>query len=215
MTVESRPTDFDGRGDGLEGVLFAVVELAGDGELVRGHDARAPTGAAAGAGSSQARDRALADELPLELGQGAKDVENETAGWGGCVDALRERAEADLAGREIRDDGDQVAQVPPQPVQSPHGERVTGPEVIEHLVEFRARVEGATGLVGPYPHAPGCFQGIGLKVGLLLGGADSGVAEKISHPSSVSKTVGERVDGALFSDTAFDAFLEPFSARRG
>jgi hypothetical protein len=32
-------------------------------------------------------------------------------------------------------------------------------------------------------------------------GADSGVAEKVSHQASVSKTSGEGVDERLFSDT--------------
>jgi hypothetical protein len=40
-------------------------------------------------------------------------------------------------------------------------------------------------------------------VRFLLDGADSGVAQEVSHPTSVSKTVGEGVDATLFSDTAF------------
>jgi hypothetical protein len=127
MAVEGGTADFDGRGDGLEGVLFAVIELASDGELVGGHDARTATGATAGASSRQARDRALANELSLELGQGAEEVEDQAAGWGGGVDALGERAEADLACGEIGDSGDQVAQVPAEAIEPPHDEGVTGP----------------------------------------------------------------------------------------
>ena len=75
--------------------------------------------------------------------------------------------------------------------------------MVQHPLELGTVLERPAGLVGPYPDAPSRLEGIGLKMGVLLGGADSGVAEEVSHPASVSKTAGEGVDERLFSDTAY------------
>jgi hypothetical protein len=203
MAVEGGTADFDDGRNGAEGVFSAVVELAGDGQLVGGHGARTAPDAAASPGGGESRRGALADQGGLEFGQGAEDVEDQATGRGGGVDAFSEGAEPDLAGREVGDGGDEMAQVPPEPVESPHDERVTGPKMIEHPVELRALLERAAGLVRPHPNAPGGLKGVGLQVRLLLDGADSGVAEEVSHPASVSKTVGEGVDATLFSDTVY------------
>jgi hypothetical protein len=198
MAVEGGTADFDDGSDGLEGVFSAVVELAGNGQLIGSHGARATSGAASSSCGREPRRGALADQGGLELGQGAEDVEDQATGRGGGVDAFGEGAEPDLACREVRDGGDEVAQVPPQPVKSPHDKRVTGSQMVEHPAELRALVEGAAGLVGPHPNASGGLEGVGLQVRFLLDGADSGVAEEVSHPASVSKTVGKGVDATLF-----------------
>jgi hypothetical protein len=77
--------------------------------------------------------------------------------------------------------------------------------MVEHRAGLRAVAWAPLALSGPLPDAPSSLQSIGFEMGLLPGDADSGVAKKISHRPSASRTVGGGVDGTLFSDTTFDA----------
>jgi hypothetical protein len=88
--------------------------------------------------------------------------------------------------------------------------------MVEYPVKPRPALERTAGRVDPHPEASGGLEGIGLKMSVLLSGADSGVAEEISHPTSVSKTAGEGVDERLLSATAFGAreWPLPISRRR-
>jgi hypothetical protein len=55
-------------------------------------------------GRGQPGDRALADQVAFELGQGGEDVEDELAARGGGIDRLLEAAEPDglaLAATEV------------------------------------------------------------------------------------------------------------------
>jgi hypothetical protein len=79
---------------------------------------------------------------------------------------------------------------------------IAGAEVVEDRFQLRAVVEDPGGLVRPNPYTAGLLQGVGLQVGLLLGGADPGVAEEVSHTTSVPKTAPRVVDGTLFLGTA-------------
>jgi len=76
VAVGGGAADFDGGGDGGEGVFVAVVELASDGELVGGHGSGTAADLASGASGFQAGHRALADRSGLKLGQGAEDCVN-------------------------------------------------------------------------------------------------------------------------------------------
>jgi len=102
-----------------------------------------------------------------------------------------------------------VGKRPAEAVEPPHDEGVAGAKVVEHPVELGPVVERPAGLVGPHPDAASRLQAVGLKVRLLLDGADPGVTELVSHPTSVSKTVVERVDGTLISDTGFGTVFGP------
>ena len=53
-------------------------------------------------------DRALADQVAFELGQGREDVEHQLAARGGGVDRLLEAAEPDFAVGQAGDGVDQV-----------------------------------------------------------------------------------------------------------
>src|SRR3954463_10952832 len=71
----------------------------------------------------------LADDVPLELGQGREDVEDQLPAAGRRVDALLEAAEADLPLLELPDGLDQVPEAPAQAVELPDHEGVPLPEV--------------------------------------------------------------------------------------
>jgi hypothetical protein len=94
-------------------------------ELVWRHGPGPPAGTAAGAGSLQTSSGPLADEGGLELGQRAEDVEDKPPGRCGGVDALGQGPEPHLAGLEVGDGRDQVAQVPAETIEAPYDERVT------------------------------------------------------------------------------------------
>jgi hypothetical protein len=148
--------------------------LLGGGEL-----GRAPAAAAAGAGGLQAGDGAVPDDLPLELGQGPEEVEDQPAAGGGGVDGLAQGAEPDPAGVEIGDHLDQVAQGAAEAVQAPDHQGVPRPQRRQDLVEGGAAFQGAGGMVGPDPPTAGRGQLIGLQVGVLLGGGDPRVAQQV------------------------------------
>src|SRR6266851_5659855 len=79
MPVDRGTADPERLGDRLDGVLPGVVELAGKPHLVRGHRPRTPAQTAPGPGGSQPGLGPLTDQLPLELRQGAEDVEDQLA----------------------------------------------------------------------------------------------------------------------------------------
>ena len=72
-------------------------------------------------------DRALADQVAFELGQGREDVEHQLAARGGGVDRLLEAAEPDFAVGQAGDGVDQVAQGAAQSVELPDDQSVARP----------------------------------------------------------------------------------------
>jgi hypothetical protein len=124
VAIERGAANADRLGDLLHGVLAASQQLAGDPQLVVGDDRTPPPVAAAGASRLQASLRALADELTLELRDGAEDVEHQPAGGGRGIDPLREAAEAELPLLELADQIDQMPQRPAEPIQPPNHERI-------------------------------------------------------------------------------------------
>jgi hypothetical protein len=81
VTVEGRAADPE-RGRDLGHRVLLRSHRPGGGELLGGDEARAAAEPAAGAGGGQARAGALLDDLLLEFGQGAEDVELKTPGRG-------------------------------------------------------------------------------------------------------------------------------------
>src|SRR5208337_854721 len=125
----------------------------------------------------------LADDVPLELGQGGEDVEDQLPAAGGRVDALLEASEADLPFLEMSHGLDEVPDAAAQAVELPDDEGVTLPEVCEGLIESRPCGTGTTGLVGEEPLAAGAIQGVGLEIEALLEGGDACIADQHGrHP---------------------------------
>jgi hypothetical protein len=69
-----------------------------------------PTPVAACSGRLEPGPGPLADEIPLELGQGGKDMEDQLAAAGGRVEALPEAPESDPAIPESGDRLDEVSE---------------------------------------------------------------------------------------------------------
>ncbi len=81
------------------------LELLGIGQLLR-----PTTQSSTSARRGKARLRPLPDQVAFELGQGAKDMEDELPAGGGRVDLLGQALEADPPLRERRDHLDQMFQ---------------------------------------------------------------------------------------------------------
>jgi hypothetical protein len=58
---------------------------------------------------------------------------------------------------------------------------VTGPKLVQELLEDRAVAAGAAGRLDKHPVAAGTLQGVDLELGVLVGSGDAGVAEQASH----------------------------------
>jgi hypothetical protein len=104
MAVDRGAADSQGGGDRADCVLPGAVHLLRHPHLVSGHHRRSATTATASVGRGQPGDRALADQVAFELGQGGEDVEDELAARGGGIDRLLEAAEPDglaLAATEV------------------------------------------------------------------------------------------------------------------
>ena len=87
MAVEGCAADAECAGDLGHRVLLRSHRLSGS-KLLGGHEARAAAEPPAGSSGGQAGAGALPDDLPLEFGQSAEDVELEASGRGGGVDLL-------------------------------------------------------------------------------------------------------------------------------
>jgi hypothetical protein len=144
---------------------------------------------AAGPGSCQAGGGAFADQVAFELGQGREDVEDELAARSGGVDLLLEAAEPDFAVGQAGDGVDQVPQGPAEAVEFPDDQGVAGSQLVEHLGEGGAVGAGAAGRLGEHPVAAGGREGVDLKLRVLVGGGDAGVAEQVSHVADRLTTV--------------------------
>ena len=86
---------------------------------------------------ARAADGSFPDEVALELGKGGEDVKDEPAGRGDGFDLLGNGLEVDLALFELGDEADQVGQIPPEPVQTPHDEGVAFAKALETRFELR------------------------------------------------------------------------------
>jgi len=144
--------------------------------LFRRQPAWAPAQPAPGAGCAQPCHSAVADQVPLELGQGREDMKLEFAHRAGGVDALIEAAEADLALLQLFHPLDKVLERPAQAVQAPDDQCVAGAHERECLLEARPLGLGAAHLVGKNFLAAGLLEGVGLQVEVLFAGGDAGIA---------------------------------------
>jgi hypothetical protein len=110
----------------------------GEAQLGGRHLRLASAVAPAGARGGESRDRALPDQLALELGERREDAEHQLAGGGRGVDrgALPgEHPQADAACIEVVHDVDEVTQVAAESIEFPDDEGVAGPQRFETCVE--------------------------------------------------------------------------------
>ena len=110
MAVQGGAPDADGLGDGVHDVFTRCVHLPGNRELLGGHDCWTPPMATPGASGIQTCLGALANELPLELGQRAEDVKDQAPTGSRSVDAFGQGAKSDPSLVEFTHRVDQMSQ---------------------------------------------------------------------------------------------------------
>ena len=150
----------------------------------------------------QARLRALTDQLALELGDRAEDVEHQAPGGGRGVDPLREAAKTELPALELADQLDQMPQRAAEAIQAPHHQRVLAvAQLLERPLELRPlRKRSRRGVAEP-ARAAGRFERVELQREVLVAGRDAGVADQ--HARIVSKPADETKSETLIADTGF------------
>jgi hypothetical protein len=119
----------------------------------------------------------LADDVPLELGQGREDVEDQFPAAGRRIDTFLEAPEADSPFLELPHSLDEVPDATAQAVELPDHECVPLPEVREGLIEPRPLGTGTAGLIREELLATGAIQGVGLEVEILFGSGDARIAD--------------------------------------
>src|SRR5207248_7586126 len=120
-TVGSTPTPADPErpADVIDRVRFILVQREGLGPLLLIQLRRPAPFLPAGSCGVEAGPGPLADEVPLELGQGREHVEDQLPAAGRRVDALLQAPEADLPLLELPHGVDQVPNAASQAVELP------------------------------------------------------------------------------------------------
>src|SRR5512135_2267773 len=220
VTVEGGPADPERPADVGDGVRLVVVQREGLGLLLRVQLPRSAALLPAGPGRVEPGPGPLADEVPLELGQGREDVEDQLPAAGRRVDTLLEASEADLPFLELPHGLDQVPDAATQAVELPDHEGVPLPEVCEGLIEPRPRGTCTTGLVREEPLATGALQGISLEIEALLEGGDAGIADQHGQHPPLGWMVPKlgshvKVTGCYFRDGFQDGILAVLRGGQG
>ena len=128
-----------------------------------------------GAGGGHARLGPLDDQLPLELGQGGEDAENQLAAGGCSVDARPVAAqdlETDAAISQVVHGVDEVPQVAAQPVELPDDQRVA---LAQRLQAGRQS--------GPVISLSG--RGVFVEVPGIDAGGQQGISLEVGHLAAV------------------------------
>lgn len=81
--------------------------------------------------------RAVADLLPLELGEHGQLAKEHTADGGGGVDAMGERDKVDLPFPQFAEDLEQVQRGATEPVELPDHQRIAGLKMGEECIKSR------------------------------------------------------------------------------
>ena len=68
-------------------------------------------------------------------------------------------------------------------------------ELVQELFEGGPVGAGAAGGLGEHPVAAGTLQGVDLELGLLVGGGDAGIAEKMDQQPGSDQLHGNRYGG--------------------
>lgn len=140
--------------------------------------------------SRETREGPFADELPLKLREGAEDVEHQLPTDATGVEILREALESDTSRVEVLDEANKVLEVPTEPIESPHYERVPLPEGRSSLVPAGSVGCGSTDAVLEHSIATGFLQRIPLELKALFMSADSSVADDHERVSNNLMSMG-------------------------
>ena len=90
---------------------------------------------APGACGGKSGDRALTNQVALELGEGRKDAEYQPACGAGRVDAAGEHLQANSLGLQPTNQLDEVTERTADPIEFPDDQGVARPHVVERLGE--------------------------------------------------------------------------------
>src|SRR4051812_19351379 len=112
---------------------FIGIELFHQSDLFRGEGFSPAALASPGPGSGKSCLGALADDVALELGKGAKDIKDELPAAGRGVDLLGEALEADALAVKFPDRLNQMREGAAEAIQAPHYQGVPVPQVREGL----------------------------------------------------------------------------------
>jgi hypothetical protein len=97
------------------------------------------------------------------------------------VQTFGEAAESDPPRSQVVHHRENMSCVSPEPIQLPDGEHIAFAEMVEARIKLgSARRRAAHTVVGEDARRPGFVQRIELKLGILVGGADSRVPDN-SH----------------------------------
>ena len=153
--------------------ITAGAELA-DGVGVAGAETGIAAEAATRPGGAQSGLGALGDQRPLELGDGAQNLERKHALRGGGVDGIAQTAKMRPRGFELLDDREEMADRARQAVEPHDDEGVALADVAEQAGEHRAGAIGAGGVFLEDFVASGGVQFVALGVRTLIIGGRPG-----------------------------------------
>ena len=165
-------------------------QMPGVAQLVGGHDPQPSALAAAGARRLHAFEDALADDVPLHLGERGLDLPEGASRRRRGVHRGVEGLERDAAGLEVVDEGDELRSEPPEAVEVEDDEDIARAQVVEAGGEPGTVGIGPGGAVLEDAFAAGRLEGVELAVEDLapLDGGDAGVADEAHGFPSLDAT---------------------------
>lgn len=114
----------------------------------------------------------------LELSDRTEDLEGEHALRRRGVDRIAQRAEVGTAVGQLLDDGEEVADGPRQAIEADDDQDVASADLSQQPGEGRAGARGTRSVFDDEIAASGCTKLLGLGVGLLFFGGDTGIAHQ-------------------------------------
>ena len=133
-----------------------------------GQSARAATNPSAGAGSLQARQRALAQGASLEVGEGAEQLHQLTAGRRCRVHGLGNGAKRRASTFDPTQQDQQIRERSAQAIELADNQRVAGAQAVEQSVQLWAIPASTRADLLEHLRAPGRLQGEPLSLQVLL-----------------------------------------------
>jgi len=169
MPVQRRPTDAQDTRDVIR-ALAAIDHLLCLPNLRRRECRRAPDVLASCLGRAYPSDGSFAQNVTLELRDGAKARIQHFASGGGRVDVFGQRSQCDVTVVERLGDLEKVTQRASEPIELPHDESVAGAQVDECAIHLWPRAQCAAELVLEDSLATGGLKRVKLQAGRLFVG---------------------------------------------